>query len=256
MKYQRENFNGEYDFRSRFHDGWRVFANLHEYSELLYCKRGNGRAIVSGKTIFLGEGEMLWIPPNYIHEYDFDGAEVICAVFSNDFIPLFFKNLGGRYFCVSAINAAPVSYMLGKLPEMKKENSLLIGGYLNLICAHVIEQAEFEEARQSDGILYQKVISYLARHYTENVGLAQVAKEFGYNIKYLSHMLHTLTGIHFRQLLNFYRIDHAKGVLTSGKEKSISAIAAECGFGALNTFNREFKRIVGMTPGEYRRTNA
>ena len=29
-------------------------------------------------------------------------------------------------------------------------------------------------------------------------------------------------------------------------------IAAMCGFNALNTFNREFKALVGMTPSEYR----
>ena len=75
----------------------------------------------------------------------------------------------------------------------------------------------------------------------------------GYNEKYLSHSLHDLTGIHFRQLLNFYRIDRAKKLLTESPSANIGAIAMECGFGALNTFNREFKRIVGMTPREYRR---
>jgi AraC-like DNA-binding protein len=34
---------------------------------------------------------------------------------------------------------------------------------------------------------------------------------------------------------------------------NISTIATMCGFNALNTFNREFKAIVGMTPREYQR---
>ena len=72
MEYQNENFNGEYDFRSRFHDGWQMQANLHEYSELIYCKKGSGYVTVDGKTIRLKEGEVVWIPPNYIHQYDFD----------------------------------------------------------------------------------------------------------------------------------------------------------------------------------------
>ena len=36
MEYQIENFNGEYDFRSRLHEGWQVPLQLHEYSEWLY----------------------------------------------------------------------------------------------------------------------------------------------------------------------------------------------------------------------------
>ena len=253
MEYQNENFNGEYDFRSRFHDGWHMKANLHEYSELLYCKKGNGYAIVNGKSIFIKENEMIWIPPNYVHQYDFDSAEVICAVFSNDFIPLFFKEVGNRYFCVSALNVEKISHILERLPNMSNESALYICGYLNSICAAVMEQSNFEERGCDDGILYQKVISYISDNYCQNITLLQISKEFGYNTKYLSHVLHTLTGIHFKHLVNFYRINHAKNLLENFKDRNITEVAISSGFGALNTFNREFKRATGMTPSEYKR---
>jgi AraC-like DNA-binding protein len=253
MEYQNENFNGEYDFRSRFHEGWYIPENLHEYSELIYCVSGSGIVTVNGKRIPLKEKELIWIPPNYIHRYDFDSSDVICAVFSNDFIPLFFRTLGDRYFCVSAVNMEQMSEVLEKFPELNKNDTLRISGYLNLICARVLERSEFEQTRHTDGILYQNVISYLSKHYTENLALSQVAKAFGYNTKYLSHTLHELTGINFRRLLNFYRINHAKKLLENAKSMNVSAVAAESGFGALNTFNREFKKLVGMTPSVYRK---
>lgn len=251
MEYQNENFNGEYDFRSRFHNGWHMYANLHEYSELIYCQKGSGYVTVNGKTVCLKEGELAWIPPNYIHQYDFDSAEVICAVFSNDFIPLFFKKLNKRFFCVSAINVAEMADILKKFPEMKKEDLLQISGYLNIIGAIVLERSSFESTRQTDGILCQKVFSYLAENYTENISLSQMAKTLGYNEKYLSHTLHNLTGIHFRRFVSFYRINRAKKLLADDRSMNISEIAANCGFNALNTFNREFKTIVGMTPSAY-----
>lgn len=252
MEYQNENFSGEYDFRSRHHDGWQVAAHLHEYSEWLYCKRGAGFVTVNGRRLPLCEGEMVFIPRNYVHEYDFPDAEVICAVFSNDFIPLFFKKTANRYFCVSPIGAEPLSEMLEKFPSLSEAQAPLACGYLNLIVAAVLENARLEDARPTDGILYQKVISYLSEHYTEPLTLSSVAREFGYNTKYLSHSLHTLTGIHFRQLLNFYRIGQAKRLLLSEKHLPISTVAAECGFSALNTFGREFRRLAGMTPAQYR----
>ena len=61
MEYQNENFSGEYDFRSRFHKGWYMQANLHEYSELIYCQKGSGYVTVNGNAIFLRENEMIWI---------------------------------------------------------------------------------------------------------------------------------------------------------------------------------------------------
>ena len=252
MEYQNENFNGEYDFRCRFHDGWHMEENLHEYSEFIYCIAGEGIVTVNGKTITLKAKELIWIPPNYIHQYDFDSSKVICAVFSNDFIPLFFKILGNRYFCVSAVRMDELADILESFYELKKEDPLRICGYLNLICARVLMQSEFVEARNMDGVLYQKVITYLSKHYTEDVALSGVAKEFGYNAKYLSHALHDLTGINFRRLLNVYRVNCAKELLKASKYDNISSVAAKSGFSALNTFNREFKKIVGMTPREYR----
>ena len=253
MEYQNENFNGEYDFRSRFHKDWHMQANLHEYSELIYCKKGRGYVMVDGKTVCLRDGEMVWIPPNYIHKYDFDSAEVICAVFSNDFIPLFFKKIKNRYLCASAINIAEMSEIIEKFPNLNKEETMLIGGYLNLIGDIVIKRSSFENERLFDTVLCQKVLSYLAQNYTENISLSVLSKKMGYNEKYLSHILHNLVGIHFRHLLNFYRIDHSKKLLIEARDMNISLIATKCGFNSLNTFNREFKRIVGMTPSEYRR---
>lgn len=253
MEYHNENFNGEYDFRSRYHNGWQVGAHLHEYSEWLYCKSGSGMVTVNGCEILLSQNEMVFIPKNYVHQYDFPDAEVICAVFSNDFIPLFFRTVGNRYFCVRAVSAVGIADVLLKFPALSEGDALAACGHLNLIAAHILEKSEFEDAHPTDGILYQKVISYLSLHYAEEITLSGVARMFGYNEKYLSHALHSLTGIHFRQLLNFYRISHAKKLLVCEKSLTMSAIAAECGFGALNTFNREFKRASGITPTEYRK---
>ena len=254
MEYQNENFNGEYDFRSRFHDGWQVKAHLHEYSELLYCQNGSGTVTVNGQSICLEEKSLIWIPPNYVHQYDLASAKVVCAVFSNDLIPLFFRALNGRYFYVSAVKAEELAVILEKLYLLKKEDYLTVSGYLNLICAKVISQSAFGSMRRNDGILYQKVISYISENYTENITLSGVAQKFGYNEKYLSHSLHDLTGIHFKQLLAFYRVNHAKRLLESRKEINITTVSAESGFSSLNTFHRVFKTVTGMTPSEYRQT--
>ena len=256
MDYQNENFDGEYDFRSGFHTGWQVQVHLHEYSELLYCSRGEGQATVNGQTVRLKEKQLVWIPPNYIHGYEFENADVVCAVFSNDLIPLFFKSVAGRYFCVSAIDAGELSPVLERFFLMKKEDCMTVSGYLNLVASLVIKKSRFEAVRPTDGILYQKVISYLSTHYTENVTLAQVAKIFGYNEKYLSHALHELTGIHFKRFLTFYRVGHAKTLLESRSRESILAIAEKSGFLSMNTFNRAFKESTGLTPSEYRRNFA
>jgi len=253
MEYHSENFGGTYDFRSRKHQGWQIGTHLHEYSEILYCTEGAGSATVGGQPISVMAGQFIWIPPNYIHSYDFSSAEVVCAVFSNDFVPLFFRASEGRRFCVCALDAGDLAPILEKLYQMKREDYLNLCGYLHLIGARVIENAKFTEGKQTDGLLYQKVISYLSEHYAENITLSSVAKTFGYNEKYLSHTLHALTQMHFSHLLSLYRIQAAKRLLEGAERKNITEIATACGFGAINTFHRAFKESVGVTPSEYKR---
>jgi YesN/AraC family two-component response regulator len=131
----------------------------------------------------------------------------------------------------------------------------LISGYLNLICARVIESVDLEQTQTQDGLLYQKVVSYLSEHYTEDVSLEKVARLFGYHRKYLSHTLHSLTGIHWSQLLEYYRVNCAKRLLEGDLPLSVTEVALKSGFSAMNTFHRSFKRLTGQTPLAYRRAH-
>lgn len=253
MIYQSENFNGSLDFRCRLHHGWQVERHIHEYSELLYCSEGSCEIVINEKAILLSEKQFVWIPPNYIHQYNPTDANVICAVFSNDFIPLYTAVSKNKRLTVKPINAEETDHLLEGLYKIDKNDLLTVSGVLNLICAKVINNSVFEERAEGDGILYQKVISYISAHFTENITLHALAQIFGYNEKYLSHSLHTLTGVHFTSLIAMYRIELAKKLLLSERQKTISAIALASGFSALNTFNRAFKKMVGMTPLEYRK---
>ena len=253
MKYKLENFHGSYDFRSNFHKNWYIEAHIHEYCELLYCQKGAAEVIVNGKQILLPEKHLIWIPPNCVHQYRCQGAEVVCAVFSHDFIPLYFVHVGAARPVVTPVDMTDMAHILEGFPRLDKEDRLIISGYLNLICARALAQAKLEKTENFDGLLYQKVISYLSEHFREEISLKSLAAAFGYNEKYLSHCLHALTGVHFTKLLALYRIEHARKLLTDPRI-NVGSVAMECGFSAVNTFNRNFKIITGMTPSEYRKT--
>ena len=255
MRYQSENLGGNFVFRCKRHSHWEVDMHLHEYSEILYCEKGTCEVNVNGESFLLRENEFLWLPPNYIHMYKAENASLLCAVFSNDYVPLFYKMTGEKKLKVSAVSASGIEYLFEKTANTKAENFLTLGGCLTLICARVFENSVLEESRAIDEILYQKVISYISEHYADDVTLSDIAKRFGYNEKYLSHTLHELTGIHFRKLITIYRINKAKDMLLSKNDLNVSDIADACGFSALNTFHRAFKEITGVTPTEYKKAS-
>ena len=253
MRYQNENLGGEFVFRCKRHFKWEVDMHLHEYSELLYCKDGECSVYVNGDTFTVKKGEFIWVPSNYIHMYKSRNAELLCAVFSNDYVPLYNKITGEKKLKVLPVSACGIEAFLDGLMEIEKDDFLKLGGFLTLICSRVFENAVLEESRAIDEILYQKVIFYISSHYTEDITLSEIAKRFGYNEKYLSHTLHELTGTHFRKLLTLYRINKATELLSTKGNVNISAIALSCGFSALNTFHRSFKEITGVTPTQYKR---
>ena len=253
MRYQSENFGGDFVFRCKRHFHWEVDMHLHEYSELVYCKNGECTVYVNGATFSLGKGEFIWLPSNYIHMYKSESAEIICAVFSNDYVPLFNKMTGEKKLRVMPLSAVGIEWLLDRLIDFSAKDFLTISGYLTLICARVFENAVLEDSRSVDEILCQKVIFYIQNHFTEDITLSDMARKFGYNEKYLSHSLHAFTGIHFRKLLIMYRINKAKAMLSSKEQASISSIALSCGFSALNSFHRAFKEITGITPSEYKK---
>ncbi|MBQ2817503.1 MAG: helix-turn-helix transcriptional regulator [Clostridia bacterium] len=85
--------------------------------------------------------------------------------------------------------------------------------------------------------------------------LGELAEEYGYSSAYLGKLFHKLMGISFSGYLLNSRIDKAKRLLRS-TEAPISAIAEQLGYCDVCFFIKQFKGIVGLTPGKYRRQNS
>ena len=62
-------------------------------------------------------------------------------------------------------------------------------------------------------------------------------------------------GRNVSQVLNEYRIEEAKRLLARS-DLPVTTILFEVGFQTKSNFNREFLRVAGMTPSDYRRVHA
>ncbi|WP_250463749.1 AraC family transcriptional regulator [Microbulbifer litoralis] len=73
----------------------------------------------------------------------------------------------------------------------------------------------------------------------------------------LSMVINRHFGINFYEFINRYRIDEACRLLRSagGRDKTITDIYLEIGFNSKSVFNTFFKKIVGMTPSQYRQSD-
>lgn len=259
IDYQIENFAKAYDYRSNNHENWKVMPHIHEFSELVFTKSGVTTMYINGRKLLVPENHALLILPNQIHEYSAETESILrCCVFSNDFIPIFFQKTRGYEILNPVVDFSECLELLNALEATDKLNTMKICGLINLICAHFLENAVLCEKNVDDHNLFSEAICYISQNFKQDITLKKVAKELGYNEKYLSASLHALTKMNFREFLGSYRIDYAKHLLSDRKAPFIRIldVALECGFSSINSFNRCFKEVTGMTPSEYRKQEA
>lgn len=89
----------------------------------------------------------------------------------------------------------------------------------------------------------------------KELSLELLANELETNRSYLSSAINTHSGSNFNQWLNDYRIHYIQQRMHTANGDLIR-LAEEAGFSSVNSFYRNFKRCVGMTPNEYLKQNA
>ncbi|WP_026492835.1 AraC family transcriptional regulator [Butyrivibrio sp. XPD2002] len=126
---------------------------------------------------------------------------------------------------------------------------------LNLLLAEF--QAECNEVQMlhldSDSpTSVRAVTEWLRTHFDEKITVADLAEQFGYNPTYLTALIKKHTGFTITELLSYYRINVAKGILSSDASTSVRRVALLCGYSDEKYFMRVFRKVAGMTPKEYR----
>ena len=97
------------------------------------------------------------------------------------------------------------------------------------------------------------VIQYIENHYSEDLSLDIVAEKLNITGAYLSTYFKEKTGINFSDYLNELRMNKAKQLLQSS-DLRIQDVAARVGYHNVNSFIRMFKKVTGLSPGEFRKT--
>ncbi|GGD53695.1 response regulator [Paenibacillus nasutitermitis] len=117
-----------------------------------------------------------------------------------------------------------------------------------------LSQAAYLIAQQSDTgtpSIIRRIHLFLEQHYKEDVTLASLSAKLHMNHSYLSRLIKKQTGVHFRDLLWKHRIDKAKELMRQQELKTFE-IAYELGFKDPSHFSQVFKRMVGVSPSDYR----
>jgi AraC family transcriptional regulator len=128
----------------------------------------------------------------------------------------------------------------------------------NVLTIHLIRHVltPRSPARGRDGTLprakLRAVVEYIEEHLDGSPSLEQLAAVARLSPYHFARQFKAATGLPPHQYVIARRVERAKQLLQGGGDPSLADIAASTGFSDQSQFTHHFKRLVGVTPGQFR----
>lgn len=265
-----------YKCNYKAHCGY-VPLHWHNEFEINYMINGAAQFRCANKNIIAHKGDIILFTPNTVHSVypymDFNDSHD-ALVFSSEMFGLASDDrsvatlirpiMNGNLEITSHITSnkpyyAEIKKCTESIFNCVKTNSaqydlLLKSELLKLLWIlsenGEIRKSAFAVSTELDGL--KPAIQYISENYRDDITISKLSE--------ISHLSKSYFMNRFKQYFNIgameyiiqLRIKSACEILKNSN-KTITQISSECGFNNLSNFNRQFKKIVGCTPKEYRR---
>src|ERR1700722_2490467 len=149
------------------------------------------------------------------------------------------------------------SLLLPALSHPDQAHPLFVDHVLLAVGVHIAEtyggmRPMSQPARGGLAPWQERRAKEILRANLKGVALKEVARECGLSVDHFSHAFRRTLGVAPHKWLIEQRVVLSKEKLRDGRS-SLSDVAAECGFSDQSHLARHFQRIVGVSPGAWRR---
>ncbi len=247
--------------------------HFHNLLEIGYCYSGEGVVYINKKQFNYSKGTLIIVPKNMSHD-------VVCTCQKENLWRFLFvdETLLLNSLCTK-------KHDLDKLINVINDNFLVtnettdkdLGDTAKQMFLHFDTNSRFQKERVFAGtlsLIYQfadtlefeenigviteeksviiNVIEYINNNYSEDISVANMAKEFNISEAHFRKMFKYKMKISPLEYLNKIRIKNVCEKLRKTDENIID-IAMSCGYSSVATFNRNFIKYVKCRPNEYRK---
>lgn len=242
--------------------------HYHSSYEIYYLSKGGRKMLVGDRVYELFPGDVILLPPNALHRSMHSGPHTrINIVFTDRYLSEYFSSAAAEYltscFDTEFIrlsqeeNQLFINFFAGLSKNYKSKRNCFIA------LAEILDLFADAAERQKNNPLPRKsyfsnvspktdsVIEYLCENYGTISTIDEIADSCYINKSYMCRLFKKETGVTIFEYLNNIRINHACELLRS-TPKSVTDIAAECGFSGISYFSRVFKANMECTPLTFR----
>lgn len=259
--------------------GPRASLHGHDFLELSYIEQGTLAHTIDGETSTLHAGDYFIVDYGTMHEYHAITEEplvVINFLFYPEFVDRSlsgcrsFEDVVNSYlvrFSYRTLNYVPTgktlhdrdSSILDIVHRLTKEYQDQKPGYIAYIRCLLVEMLiqAMREIGKSDRAGFQsntvrQISAHVRSHYGEKITLSDLARQYNYSLPHLSKKFQQEMGIGFSDYLQRIRLEQSCRMLECS-DKSVSEIAALCGYTDIKFFNQIFRASLKMSPREFKK---
>lgn len=130
-------------------------------------------------------------------------------------------------------------------------NSLMLKLLDCLVENYQLNQKSMEICETENDSRMREIMQYILANLDQEISLNELAERMFVSVSTLSRIFKKNTGVYFADYVMQLRVKTALGLLKHS-EQNMTQIAMTSGFSNSASFNRAFRKIMGITPTEYR----
>ncbi|MBO5153297.1 MAG: helix-turn-helix transcriptional regulator [Eubacterium sp.] len=251
--------------------------HFHNHLEIGYCYYGDGQICHGDHKSDYGDGTITIIPKNHPHrtngdvkqtqkwEYLFvDADELLRAAYPDRqvWVNRIIRRIESRCHVLSKEENTELSMLLRPIFEDMRQKKEFYRECVKLntlsLLLHIAQMSESDHVIKENGVagesyeLMLETLDYIGQHYMEDIRIDDLTRISNISESHYRRKFKEYFNTSPAEYINLVRIDHACELLAKTDEK-IEDIAIQTGFQTTGSFTRNFKKLVGELPKDWRK---
>lgn len=248
--------------------------HFHNLMEIGFCHYGEGDLVIEEDFYRFSAGMMSCIPANFLHvtrsdvqvpafwEYLYIDPEAIlreCGKKSVQETRELLESIHRNAFFINAEdNPMIVTLIRAIFEEMQHKKEYHADCVKGIVYSLLFEIARFngrqamEVRSKSGGLQLERAIEYVENHYQNNFKILDLAVECHMSETHFRRVFQEKMNMTPIEYVNFVRVKKACELIDK-TDISMEDVAEKVGFVTPSTFNRNFRRIIGTSPYQWKK---